>query len=223
MTDIKCMSPQIIGFMVTMYFAGYALNGFLSLMPDQIGRKKTTLYLMILSCISQAIMLLVSNFYVRSLMFFIMGLTQVKIGVSYVWLSECVGNTYKSTAFTIINIFEGLTLAVVGIYYLFISRDWYWLCLFMLVVSVLATVLTPLCPESPRWHLTNGRKLEAIAELNWIAALNGRTERIRDDVIFTFVVASSLRIQLTSKSQSIRTLPQTGVFRESFTPRLKAS
>ena len=34
MKDLKCMSPQVISFMVTMYFAGYALNGFLSLMPD---------------------------------------------------------------------------------------------------------------------------------------------------------------------------------------------
>ena len=184
MSDIKCMSPQMIGFMVTMYFAGYALNGFLSLMPDQIGRKKTTLYLMIVSCLSQAVMLVVKNFYIRSLMFFIMGLTQVKIGVSYVWLSECVGNSYKSTAFTIINVFEGLTLAVVGIYYLFISRSWYWLCLFMLAVSVLATALIPLCPESPRWYLTSGKRKEAIKELNWISRLNGSSNVIANEVIF---------------------------------------
>lgn len=104
--------------------------------------------------------------------------------MSYVWLSECVGNTYKSTAFTIINVYEGLTLTIVGVYYLCISRDWYWLCLAMLAVSVLATALTPLCPESPRWLLINGRRQEAIAELNWIAKLNGRSARISNDVIF---------------------------------------
>ena len=112
---------------------------------------------MVASCISQAVMLTVTNFYLRSLMFFIMGLTQVKIGVSYVWLSECVGNPFKSTSFTIINVFEGLTLAVVGIYYVYISRNWYWLCLVMFIISILATALIPFCPESPRWHLVNGR------------------------------------------------------------------
>ena len=49
MPDMKCMSPHIIGIMVTLYFLGYALNGVFSILPDQIGRKKTTLYVMILS------------------------------------------------------------------------------------------------------------------------------------------------------------------------------
>mmetsp|Transcript_1707 Transcript_1707/g.2367 ORF Transcript_1707/g.2367 Transcript_1707/m.2367 type:complete len:209 (+) Transcript_1707:277-903(+) len=184
MGDIKCMGPQLIGFMVTMYFAGYALNGVFSIMPDQIGRKKTTLYLMIINCLAQTVLLLVPNFWARSAMFFILGLTQIKIGVSYVWLSECVGNAYKSTAFTIINVFEGLTLAVVGLYYLFISRDWYYLCLFMLLISILATMLTPLCPESPRWHLTCGNRAEAINELNRMASLNIRLQRISESAIF---------------------------------------
>lgn len=119
-------------------------------------------------------MLLSSNFYVRTAMFFLMGLSQLKVGVSYVWLSECVGFSYKSTAFTLINMFDGMTMANVCLYYMFISVDWFWLCLFFCLLSYAATLTILICPESPRWHLVNGRKREAIEAFNRIAELNGQ-------------------------------------------------
>jgi len=88
------------------------MNGLFSTAPDNLGRRKTTFLVMIMSCIAQTVMLLVPMFSVRTLMFFVMGLSQIKVGVSYVWFSECVGFPYKSTAFTIINIFDGMTMAI---------------------------------------------------------------------------------------------------------------
>ena len=118
-------------------------------------------------------MIFVSNFYVRTAMFFLMGLSQLKVGVSYVWLSECVGYSYKSTAFTLINIFDGMTMAIVCLYYMNVSVDWFWLCLFFCLLSYVATATILICPESPRWHLVNGRTAEAIVALNKIAEMNG--------------------------------------------------
>jgi len=143
--------------MITAYFIGFAMNGLLSTIPDLIGRKKTILYSMIVSCFAQTVMLFVPNFYVRTLMFFVMGLTMIKVGGSYVWLSECVGSSYKSTAFTMINIYDGMTMAVVCIYYMKINHSWFWLCLVQLLLSFAATATIMICPESPRWHLVNGR------------------------------------------------------------------
>ena len=99
-----------------------------------------------------------ADFYVRTAMFFVMGLTSIKVGASFVWLSKCVGHQYKSTAFTLINIFDGMTMAVTCSYYLFISKNWFWLLSFFCLVSYIATFVILLCPESPRWHLVNGRK-----------------------------------------------------------------
>ena len=121
---------------------------------------------MLISCIAQTVMIFESTFSVRAIMFFIMGLTQLKVGVSYVWLSECVGFPYKSTAFTLINIFDGLTMAIVCVYYLWVSRDWIWLCVFFAGLSYVATFTVLICPESPRWHLVNGRTAEGIKALN---------------------------------------------------------
>ena len=155
--DLKCMSAATIGLMVTAYFVGFAINGLFFTIPDQIGRKKSVLIVMVLSCIAQTVILFVPNFVVRTAMFFLMGLTQLKVGVAYVWLSECVGFAYKSSAFTLINIFDGLTMAVVCIYYMWISKEWFYLCFAMAILSYIATCCILLCPESPRWHLVNGR------------------------------------------------------------------
>lgn len=143
--------------MITAYFVGYAANAAFSTVPDQLGRKQSTLISMVLSCFAQTVMLFVPSFYVRTLMFFVMGLSQIKVGVSYVWLSECVGCPYKSTAFTIISIFDGMTIAVQSLYFLYITRYWFWLPAFFTLVSYIATVLITICPESPRWHFVNGR------------------------------------------------------------------
>ena len=129
-------------------------------------------------------MLFVPDFRVRTAMFFLMGLTQIKVGVSYVWLSECVGFPYKSTAFTLINIFDGMTMAVVCLYYMYVSHNWFWLCLFFAILSITATAASLICPDSPRWHLVNGRKAEAIQALNQIAKMNGSDQTIPDEALF---------------------------------------
>ena len=73
--DLKCMPAARIGLMITAYFIGFAINGLFFTVPDRIGRKKSIMIVMITSCLAQTIMLFVSNFYVRSAMFFIMGLS----------------------------------------------------------------------------------------------------------------------------------------------------
>ena len=109
-------------------------------------------------------------------MFFLMGLSQLKVGVAYVWFSECVGFQYKSTAFTLINIVDGMTIANVCLYYKYISVDWFWLCLVFCLLSYAATLTILICPESPRWLIVNGRSEEAIHALNTIAEMNGIEE-----------------------------------------------
>ena len=126
---------------ITAYFAGFAINGLFFTIPDRIGRKMSVFYAMVASCLAQTVMIFSSSFYVRSAMFFVMGLTQLKVGASFVWLSECVGHEYKSTAFTLINMYDAITMAVTCAYFIFISRELVWLCLFFCVLSYVATLV----------------------------------------------------------------------------------
>ena len=56
---------------------------------------------------------------------------------------------------------------------MYVSIDWFWLCFAFCLLSYLATLTILICPESPRWHLVNGRSVEAIIALNQIAQMNG--------------------------------------------------
>jgi len=50
--DLKCMPAAKIGLMITAYFVGYLFNGLFFTIPDQIGRKKTILAVMVLSSVT---------------------------------------------------------------------------------------------------------------------------------------------------------------------------
>jgi hypothetical protein len=46
------------------------------------------------------------------------------------------------------------------------------------MLSISALIVAFFCPESPRWLLVNGKRLEAIDALNKIAKVNGSPHRI---------------------------------------------
>ena len=171
--DLVCTPQKVIGLMVTAYFVGFTIGGLFYSLPDKYGRRKALVFGMLLSCIAQCIAIYIPTIWARSAAFFLMGLAQIKIGVAYVWLAGCTSSRYKPRAFTIINIFDALPMTIICLYFMFISKDWYPICLFMLVLSFVATGLAFLCPESPRWHLVNGRGDEAIEMFNQIAKING--------------------------------------------------
>lgn len=79
---------------------------------------------------------------------------------------------------------DAAPMAVVCLTYLFLTRNWIWVCLLSTLLTYVATFLALYCPESPRWHLVNGRTREAIIALNQIAEMNGAQERIPALAIF---------------------------------------
>lgn len=90
----------------------------------------------------------------------------------------------KSKAFTYINMFDAVPMAVICIYYMTVSKDLFWLNIFTTALSFLSLALCFVCPESPKWHLLNGRTPEAIVIFNKIAKWNGKENRIPSDARF---------------------------------------
>ena len=169
--------------MISAYYVGFAIGGLAYDLPDTYGRKWACLAGLLLSCLAQTVMLLTTSFWVRTAMFFLFGLAQIKNSVSYVWLSECVNYEHKPTAFTMINVFDSMPMVVVCLYYRYISSDWFYLCFVFAVLTYIATLVLFVCPESPRWHLVNGRTSEAIQTLNYMARMNGG-EEVASDAVF---------------------------------------
>lgn len=189
--DLMCTSAASIGFMITAYYIGFSVGGLFFTMPDNLGRKVSLIFGLLLACISQTVMIFVPNYWVRFAMFGLSGLSQIKNSVSYVWLSECTSKPYKSRAFTTINVFDALPMVITCLYFMLISKNWIHLSLFFCCLSYLALVAAFICPESPRWLLIKGRSTEAITALNKIAHMNKVPGRIPTSAVFVEDLAST--------------------------------
>ena len=86
--------------------------------------------------------------------------------------------------FTIINLVDAIPVSVTCVYFWFISKDWYTLNFYQLIICYAAFLAMFLCPESPRWLVVNGQRTEAIKILNWMAKINGIVKPIPDDAEF---------------------------------------
>ena len=95
------------------------------------------------------------------------------------WAAEMIPSKSRTTATVCVSSFDCFTPAVVGIYFLLISRDWLPLYLSMTILNTVGLLLSIFfIPESPHWLLSKGRVSEAIDSFNAIARFNGVATRI---------------------------------------------
>lgn len=182
--DLMCYPAATVGLLISIYYVGFAVGGLFCTFPDKFGRKKSVMFGLAVSLISQTLMLLSSSFWMRLAMFFVAGLSQIKNTCSYVWLSESTSKPYKSITFTYINSFDALPFVFTCLFYMFVSKNWIILPAIFCGLSYVAFILAFFCPESPRWLLVNGRSKEAIVELNKFAKINGAVTTIPSIAVF---------------------------------------
>ena len=151
--DLLCVTSASIGLMITAYYIGFVVGGFFCTFPDTYGRKKSCMLGLFMASTAMTVIIVSPNYWVRFAMFFLLGLSQIKNSVCYVWLSECTSKPHKASSFTYINMYDALTIVLTCAHFLFISKNWINVPLFFCGLSWLAFLLAFCCPESPRWHL----------------------------------------------------------------------
>lgn len=103
----------------------------------------------------------------------IFAIGNTKNSVCYVWMFELMETRHKSSACSVLNIINSGTMVVFGLYVLLISREWFPIEMFMWTIGMLSYLaMYFFMPESPRWLLINGRKLEALEMYKKIADFN---------------------------------------------------
>ena len=182
--DLMCVPAAEISLIVTAYYVCFALGGVFCMAPEQIGRKKSVMISAAVSLVAQTLILLSNSMFVRTICFGLMGLATLKNSVSYVWLTECVPESRKPAAFCFVSVFDAVPMAVFCFYISYIDKSWQSINLIMVALGYIALLLAFVCPESPRWHLVNGRTKEAIDILNYISEFNKKTERIPENARF---------------------------------------
>ena len=170
--DLMCTPLTQISLMFMWFFIGTIAGGSLAVIPDRIGRKKTVIWGMTVSLAAQTVMIFSPDILIRSICFFVLGISNLKNSVSYVWASESVPFKRRSTVFTIINVVDAMPTLITGGFYLLVAREWFTIYAINVAVGYSALLLALVCPESPRWLLYNGRQKEAIDALNYMARFN---------------------------------------------------
>lgn len=73
--DFMCSSAAKIGFLITAYYIGFAVGGLSFTFPDTYGRKNSLIFGLVLSIISQTVMIASTSYWVRFAMFGLSGLS----------------------------------------------------------------------------------------------------------------------------------------------------
>jgi MFS family permease len=115
----ECASQSKIGAMFLCYVFSAGLSGLvLFSLPDRWGRVKSMRFFGGINLLAQLLVIFVPNYYSRLIGFTLMGMTQLKGSISYVWMFESVETKDKSTVCGIMNCFDAATLGVMCIYFM---------------------------------------------------------------------------------------------------------
>lgn len=118
--------------------------------------------------------------YVNYALFLILGVfSNMKSNLGFIYSQEVTDSKYKSMFGTILNIFDGGILILDYFYFFFVSKDWLYLHLFLLLMGVASFVVMFILPESPKYLLSMGKHQEALNALETIAKFNGRLSQFR--------------------------------------------
>jgi len=80
---------------------------------------------------------------------------------------------HKGIASGLLGSFDCITVAVIPLYFLYVSKNWFPLYTLMLGLGTLSLIFMLTCgTESPKWLLAKGRREDAITEFNKIARFN---------------------------------------------------
>mmetsp|Transcript_547 Transcript_547/g.1667 ORF Transcript_547/g.1667 Transcript_547/m.1667 type:complete len:553 (-) Transcript_547:68-1726(-) len=158
----------------SVFFAGFMIGaGLLGSLSDTSGRKVALLVSLAVAGVSGVLCGLAPSYWVYCLTRFTTGLGVAGMGlVAYVLGCEYVGPSWRGFLGVSAQYFFAAGLVAMSLV-AFGLPNWRGLCFISGGAAIIYTLVLPILPESPRWHLISGMKQEATATLTRIASYNG--------------------------------------------------
>ena len=143
-------------------------------LADKLGRRPVVIYGLIVTCITQTVLLFSTSREFSYLLIFILGLAMpMRVFVGYIYAMEFlpVKKTQLVSAVTLGN--DGLMLVIASLWFMLISRKWWTLFFLATMLVYLTLALVVGMPESPKFLVSRGRYAEAREVMTKIARING--------------------------------------------------
>lgn len=162
----------------------------LTRLGDIVGRKPIFMLGMVMQiCITIAIVI-ISNMYIAYVLCFLEGISLT--GKQYVGYSYLIENQPKNKQVIVGSlefIAEGFVSFLVCMFFLWVSKDWRFLMIPTIALSIFGTVMMFFQPESPRFLVSKGKFDEARKVFSIIARKNGKGTDFAEYFIFTDEIA----------------------------------
>ncbi|CDW89142.1 solute carrier family member 5 [Stylonychia lemnae] len=183
---LECSDSFYIGLIGSFFLVGIVLGCLtLTRLGDILGRKPIFIVGMLLQITVCCTLVFIDNIWIAYLMVAIMGVALTgKQYVGYTYLIENMPKSKQVIVGSFEFICEGLVFLSVCGYFLWVNKNWIYLQIPTLVLSILGTVYMIFQPESPRFLVSKGRFDQARTCFNIIAKRNGKGENYADLIIF---------------------------------------
>lgn len=155
---LECASAGTISWLGSIYFICYAFGFVLFPIANVSARRLSYIPSLYVYVVSYFVILIVRNYYVVLVSVGMMGFMHIKQTLGFVYMLELIPDKQRTTACTIINIFDAMTMVISSAYYLLISQDWIYLQIVAFTVGLLFVVFcNPIFPESPLFLISRGK------------------------------------------------------------------
>jgi hypothetical protein len=122
------------------------------------------------------VVVLSNNWDLSTSMFFFMGFLHIGIyNGCYINVCEYVNLKWQNKVCTLLLIADMLTCIIISIYWRWITKDWIYICIFGLVVNLIAAISLLCLPESPQYLYAFYRFQECREVIFRIAKWNSST------------------------------------------------
>lgn len=171
-----CTPEWKVGGLGTVFFIGWASSLlWLPRFGDKVGRQKCFAVGMSLNLAMFTMMMWTSSLDLMLVSSFIQGcLTSLRINVGYLYMLELMPKESQTKIGTGCGVFDACTYLLCTLYFMTVSKDWFYFVLVGYLLNVISVVGAWFMPESPIYLCEKGQLYELESSMKVIAKINGK-------------------------------------------------